>query len=169
MLEFQVHTADEHDQVVQGDKIKVTVDSAYFFGGAVSSAIVDWTVTSNPYDFNYKGSGYYSFIDYNEDAGPSATDNGFGNNIAEGKGKTDAQGKFTIEVPADLGKTPVSQVFTVEANITDESGQQVSARVNVTVNQGLFYIGVRPEEYVGVAKQSQKIDLISTDWNSKPV
>ncbi|MEP7286630.1 MAG: Ig-like domain-containing protein [Chloroflexota bacterium] len=167
--EFQVKTNAEQSQVLQGDKIKVTVDSSFFFGGAVSNANVSWTVNSNEYSFPYKGTGSYSFIDYNEDAGFSSTDNTYGSVIAEGKGKTDAQGKFVIEVPADLGKTPRSQSFTISASVTDESDQQVSGSADVVVHQGQFYIGITPEEYVGTAKQPQKIDLINVDWDSKPV
>src|SRR5262249_17432791 len=155
--------------VIQGDKIKVNVDSSYFFGGAVSNAEVGWTVTNDQYFFNYQGSGYYSFTDFNEDEGPSTNESPFGKTIAQGKCKTDASGKFTIEVPADLGKVQQSQTFTIEASITDERGQQVSARANVIVNQGEFYVGIRSEEYVGTAKQPSKIDLISVSTDSKPV
>ncbi|HLY29255.1 MAG TPA: Ig-like domain-containing protein, partial [Aggregatilineales bacterium] len=167
--EFKVTTRTEQPQVVQGDKIKVKVDSAYFFGGAVSNADVSWSVTTSPYYFNYNGTGSYSFVDFNEDAGPSEGENPNGNTLSEGKGKTDAQGQFTIEVPADLGKTPQSQTFTVEARVTDESAQVVAGRSDVIVNQGQFYIGVTPEQYVGTAGQAQKVDLISVGWDSKPM
>jgi hypothetical protein len=168
--EFQVNLTAAQPAVVQGDKVKVTVDSSFFFGGAVSNAAVSWTLlTSNSY-FNYTGQGSYSFFDYNEDAGPGGapSSSNYGNQLAEGSGKTDTQGKFVIEVPADLGKSSQSQVYTLEAQVTDLSGQPVTGRTQVIVHAGLFYLGATPEQYVGIANQPSKIDLIAVDWQSQP-
>ncbi len=166
--EFQVKVNSDQTEVTQGDKIKVTVDSTFFFGGAVSNAHVDWSVTSNPYYFNYKGPGYYNFTDYNEDAGYDDTGNNYQNATSQGSGTTDAQGKFSIELPADLGKSKQSQVFNVEADVTDESNQVVAGTMQITVHQGQFYIGLAPDEYVGTAKKASKINLITVNWDSKP-
>jgi len=166
--EFQVKATADQDQVVQGSKIKVTVDSSFFFGGAVSNATVEWFVRTQNYYFNYKGSGSYNFTDFNEDEfyrESRPTDN----MIANGVGKTDAQGKFTIEVPADISKAKQSQTYTIEAQVTEESAQMVAGVVEVTVHQGEFYIGAGPEEYVGTAQKPLKVNLVTVDWNSKPV
>lgn len=166
--DFQVKLNADKDAVVQGDKIKVNVESSFFFGGAVSNAQIEWSVFADPYYFNYQGNGNYNFIDFNEDDFASERNSGNRSSIADGKGTTDAQGRFTIEIPADLGKAKQSQTFTIEARVIDESDQLIAGQIQVTVHQGEFYIGVAPEEYVGVAKQAQKIDLIAVNWDSKP-
>ncbi len=167
--EFQVTATPVQKQIVQGDKIQVKVDSTFFFGGPVSHAHVAWTIRSSAYYFHYTGAGYYSFYNYNEDEGFRSSEADYDGNVAKGEGETDDEGKFMIELPSDLGKTKQSQTFTVEADVTDESGRLVAGSTQVTVHQGEFYIGAGPQEYVGTAKQSQKINLLTVDWDSKPV
>ncbi len=166
--EFQVKVSTDQRQVVQGDKIKVTVDSSYFFGGAVSNANVEWYVRANNFFLNFQGSGSYNFTDFNEDEGFRAFGEPSNILIANGTGETDAQGKFTLEVPADLGKAKQSQTFTIEAQVTDESEQLVAGVADVIVHQGEFYIGAAPEEYVGTALKPLKVNLVTVDWDSKP-
>jgi len=167
--EFQVNVTADKSQVVQGGKVRVTVDSRFFFGGAVSNARVNWTVTSGGYSFNYAGTGNYSFADYSEDSGPDANYSPDGNQVAQGSGKTDADGKFVIEVPADLGKDKQSQTYTIEADVVDESDQVVAGRVPVTIHAGDLYVGVAPEDYVTTVNTPAKMDVIAVDWNSQPL
>ena len=122
---------------MQGDTIKVTVDSNYFFGGSVANADVQYNVTAQPYGFNYTGSGYYSFEDFDADAGPSANSTaGRTARSRSGEGTTDANGLLTISFPADLQDATQSQTFTIEATVTDQSDQAVSGRTSVIVHKG---------------------------------
>lgn len=165
--EFQVKLTPAATAVVQGDTISVTVESSFFFGGAVSNAKVEYSVYSQPFYFEYKGQGGgYSFINFNEDEGYGAFETSYGDTVAEGKGVTDAQGRFEIKLPADLGKAGSSRKFTIEARVIDESGQLIAGREDVIVHQGEFYIGAKPQEYVGTAGKESKIDLITVNWDS---
>lgn len=164
--EFQVTVTPLAGEVVQGDTISVTIDSRYFFGGAVTDANVQYSVVSNPYFFNYDGPGFYDFIDYDYDSGSSEFYSGYGQEIASGEGTTDGQGQLTIEIPAALEDNTQSQTFTIEAAISDESQQIVAGRVDVTVHKGLVYIGARPENYVSTAGEEAAINLIAVDWES---
>ncbi|MFO7321535.1 MAG: Ig-like domain-containing protein [Chloroflexota bacterium] len=167
--EFQVTATAEADEVVAGDTIRVLVDSRYFFGGAVSGATVEYRIAGEPYFFDYQGPGTYSFIDFNADGGPGEFYAFGGEPVASGVATTDAQGQALIEVPADLKDATQSQRFTIEATVTDESGQAVSGRTEVIVHKGLVYVGVSPREYVSVAGQETTVDLIAVDWESEPV
>jgi uncharacterized protein YfaS (alpha-2-macroglobulin family) len=167
--EFQVNATAETDEVVQGDTVRVNIDARYFFGGLVSNAQVEYNVNSQPYGFVYDGPGYYSFMDFDYDAGPQETFYNSTGSIASGTVTTDAQGQALIEVPADLGDNPQSQIFTVEAVVTDESQQAVAGRTQVVVHQGLLYVGAAPEDYVGVAGQESVINLIAVDWDSNGI
>lgn len=168
--EFQVTVTPESDQVVQGEMIRVLVDSRYFFGGAVSEARVAYSVLAQNYFFEYSGLERYEFIDFNYDEGPSVYyGGGYGSVMAEGEGVTDAEGRLLIEIPADLGEATQSQTFTIEASVTDESGQLVAGRATVIVHQGEVYVGIRPERYVGLAGEANTVNLIAVDWGSAPV
>lgn len=167
--EFQVNVSAEQDAVVQGDTIRVAVDSAYYFGGAVTNADVSYSVISNPYFFRYDGPGYYDFTDYNYDEGPGEYYGGYGSEVASGEGMTDEKGNLIIEVPADLEDDTQSQQFTIEAVVSDESQQVVAGRTDVIVHKGLIYIGLRPQQYVSTVGQEANIDIISVDWNSESI
>ncbi len=167
--EFQVNVTPAADAVVQGDTVNVTIDSKYFFGGAVSNAKVEYSVVANPYFFTYKGNGYYDFEDFNYDEGASAFYGGGGSQVASGSGVTDAQGQLVVEIPAALTDNTQSQEFTIEATITDESQQVVAGRTQVVVHKGELYVGARPEEYVSNAGQEATVNLIAVDWESNGI
>ncbi len=168
--EFQVEVTPFVDEVVQGDTVRVTVDSTYFFGGKVSEAAVTYNVISNPYNFNYEGpGGRFDFVDYNPDGGPGEIYGSASGVIASGEGATDAEGRFEIEVPADLQDSTQSQNFVVEVTIRDESGQTVAGRANVVVHQGQVYIGARPQQYVSTAGQDTTLEFVAVDWQSRPI
>jgi len=168
--EFQVKVTADRSQVLQGEDIGVSAEATYFFGAPVANAALTWRVFSIEHFFTWEGPGYYDFTDYDftieGERGPVF--GGFGELIAEGQGRTDAQGRFTFKVPANLGTKTASQRFTIEVTVTDESAQAVSGRTAVTVHKGEFYIGLRPQSYIGQANRAQVVDIITVDWDQRP-
>jgi uncharacterized protein YfaS (alpha-2-macroglobulin family) len=166
--EFLVNISTPTPNVAQNDTITLTVDSRYFFGGSVSNANVSYNIIRQRYNFRYKGAGFYDFADINYDGGPDEFASST-NEVASGTGVTDDEGKFTLEVPADLLDSTQSQTFTMEATVTDETDQAVSGRASVIVHKGLLYVGVRPRSYVGVEGEEEAFELIAVDWDSAPI
>src|SRR5205085_2603009 len=101
--EYQVKAGTDKAEIVQGQKIKITVNSSYFFGGGVSNADVQWQAHIAPYAF-YKGTGRYSFVDYDSfyrnyfDRQDESNDRV----IDAGAGKTDEQGNFILELTPNI-------------------------------------------------------------------
>jgi len=165
--EFQVSVETDLDAYVQGDEIAVSAVASYYFGGPVAEAQVHWSVLSQDYFFPWQGKGHYDFVDYEwEERGRYGA---FGELIAEGTGETDAEGRFTFKAPADISLKKLSQVFTIEASVTDINDQQVSSRAETVVHQGLFYIGLAPMTWVGTVDEEQQVDIITVGWESEPV
>ena len=147
--------------------MEVDVEATYFFGGAVGDAPVNWSVTASDYSFDrYQGPGYYGWndIDYS-----GVNDTARGGLIASGEGQTDAQGKFKITLPAKLDEKTGSQIFNIEAAVTDLNDQHVANRVSVIVHQGQYYIGIAPVDYVGTAGKPMDFNLLTVDWQGEPV
>jgi uncharacterized protein YfaS (alpha-2-macroglobulin family) len=167
--EFLVNVTSEEAEVVQGATIHFNVNSQFFFGGPVSNADVNWTLLSANSFFQYTGPGYYDFGDFDYTSGEGTPFYGtFGEVIASGAGQTDAQGNLKINVPADIGKKITSQIFTLEATVTDVTNQPVSGRSSVTVHQGDFYLGIGPEEFLGQVGKPSSFNVISLDWGGEP-
>ncbi|MBP7694744.1 MAG: hypothetical protein KA764_22670, partial [Anaerolineales bacterium] len=174
--EFQVSVETPASQVVQGAAIPVTVDAQFFFGGPVSDAAIRWTVLAADSYFQYNPqagapAGYFDFMDYDWTSGETGPLFGaYGRVILEKDGRTDSRGQATLSVPADLSDKGLSQVYTIEAALTDPAGgQQVAGRVQVIVHAGQFYVGARPEQYVGLAGQPLGAEIVTVDWDSRPV
>jgi len=164
--EFVVNIEPQAANVLAGETVNVNLDSQFYFGGPVSDAAVTWTVLADKYFYSYEGSGNYSFGDFDFDAFPYGPNYvpGFGEKIAEGEGKTDADGKMIITFPARLDKGGDGQRLTVEATVEDVNGVTVSNRTNVIVHQGQVYVGVSPDQYVGNAGRSMSATLLTVDW-----
>ena len=169
--EFQVDVLPQQDEVVQGDTIQVLVESRYYFGGAVSGARVEYSVLADSYYFHYRGDqpGYWSFDDVDYDLFAPYYYGAYAEPIAEGEGTTDADGRFMIELPADLGEEGHSQTYTIEARVIDESDRMVAGRAQVVVHQGLIYVGLQPEDYIGFAGQESAVNVLAVDWESAPL
>lgn len=168
--EFQVETVPIEDEVVQGDTIQVDVSARYFFGGVVSNANVEYVVVSSPYNFPFKGEGYYSFTDDDPDVGLSDYYYYYSDDfVMDGREKTDQNGTYRIQVPADLKNFTQSRVYRIEASVSDESQQVVSNRTEVVVHKGELYVGVRPQRYVASVGEETAFEFIAVDWDSNPI
>jgi uncharacterized protein YfaS (alpha-2-macroglobulin family) len=169
--EFQVEVTTDAAEYVQGDEIEVTAEATYFFGGAVADAEVQYYVLSNDYYFYYEDGGWWDFTDsdfqswwYWYDRGSS-----YGELIGEGKGTTDENGRFTFTVEADIAEKIASQRFTLEVTVVDINDQAVSSRVDAIVHKGQYYIGLKPDWYVGEVGKDTAVNVITVDWDSEPV
>lgn len=165
--EFEMSVSAGQPEYRQGDTITMTAQASYFFGGAVKGASVNWNLFSSDTTFDYQGEGNYSFSDITswerlQRTGP------YGERIAEGSGRTDAQGRFVISVPAQNPKARQSQRFTFEVNLMDVNNQQVSGSISVVVHLADFYVGIAPADYVGLAGKPMEINLITVDPASRP-
>jgi hypothetical protein len=170
--EFLVEAVTDKPEYTAGETIKLTLQSDFFFGGPVAGAEVRWALLSDTYLFDYQGKGYYSFV--NEDNSRANLFNpgysfGFGEQIASGSGQTDADGRFSLELPADLTGRRASQTFTFDLTVTGLNNQEVATQIRTVVHKGDFYIGLRPTSYVGQIGQPTEIELLVVDPNSRPV
>lgn len=163
--EFEVKVTPDKTAYTNGEEMTVEVDASYFFGAPVNEAPVEWRVTAREYSFRDPQERAYIFTDYDlvygryfyEGEQPSEKPR------ADGAGKTDAQGKLVLHLPADISTDPVSQVFSVEATVTDINHQQVSGRAEVVVHKGAVYIGLRPRSYVATAGEATTLDILTLD------
>ncbi|MBN1874615.1 MAG: Ig-like domain-containing protein [Anaerolineae bacterium] len=172
--EYQVDVTPDRDAYLNGDKIAVDVEAAYYFGGAVADAPVNWNLLSEGYSFQYQCPAgqkcpRYSWTDYEWGREWEWEASSYGRHIADGEATTDADGHVLFDVSADIEDEIYSRLFTVEANVTDISGQYVSNRSTVIVHKGEFYVGLAPQGRVVEAGEGKSVDVLVVDWDSQPV
>jgi hypothetical protein len=160
--EFQASVTLDKADYIQGDTIQASVEASYFFGGALDKAPVHWRVMRQPWFFDrWHGKEYYDFTDTEDYLRSYFVP--FGEVVTEGEGQTDAQGRFTFSVPANIKDLRQSQLYTLEASIVDVNNQEVSARSSAVVHKGTFYIGLAPTSYVGTAGREVSVRAITVD------
>jgi uncharacterized protein YfaS (alpha-2-macroglobulin family) len=173
--EYQVSVTTDRPAYLGGDTINVTVEATYYFGGPVADAKVHWSVLSSDYWFAYQcpqgqDCPWFSWTDYEWGVqNLQQSYGGYGQLIAEGDAVTDAQGRVTFPVSADISRGTQSQLFTIEASVTDLTGQQVSGRTGAVVHKGEFYVGIAPSANLAQVGQQAPVDLLTVNWDSKPV
>lgn len=169
---FEVTVTPAPAAAVQGDSLTFSLSARYFSGGALAGAPVRWRVLANPYYFQPEAAGNFRFEDL-EDAYAwyrwfDNTRDGGGERVADGEGRTDAQGNLTVKLPATLGKDNHSRTLTFDVDVTDIDGNVLSAQADATVHAGAFYIGLRPEGYVAHVGQAQPVALLALTSEGQP-
>ena len=173
--EFQVAVQTDTDAYLNNDTLKVTVDATYYFGGPVTHADVHWNLLSGNYWFRYQcptgeKCPWYSWRDYEWSSSYEGESyGGYGRRIADGDAVTDAAGRVTFEIPADIADELNSRTFTIEANVTDINNQYVSNRTRTVVHKGEFYVGIAPQGRIAKEGEEKTVDILTVDWDSAPV
>lgn len=159
--EYSVGVQTNREAYVNGDTITATVRANYFFGGAVAGASVRWTLYSNDYYFYWAGGDY--------DFGNAADQRyyGYGKEVSSGTDTLNPNGELVLRFPANILTEERSQVFTVEAEVTDAANQPQTAIAAVIVHRGNFYIGARPTNYVAERGKESRYDVQTLDTNGK--
>ena len=169
--EFEINVSSDQREVAVGDNVTFSLDAAYYAGGNLADAAVNWFVETYTYYF-VPSSDYqkYSFTDWDRDLYRYEQEKFNENNVfAEGESTTDLQGhlEITQKIPANEANTSQSIYFGV--NITDVAGNVVSGSTNVIAHQNQVYAGIKSQRYIGEAGKEQSFDIVTLDWGSQPV
>ncbi|MFN8422147.1 MAG: MG2 domain-containing protein [Anaerolineae bacterium] len=159
--EYQVDVKPDKDAYRQGETIHVNTSGAYYFGGPVADAKVHWRLLTDDYFFQTPEGvkGWWDWIDY--DWTESRYWKPEGGVVRDGEGTLDADGRLTLDVPADVGEAPIAQVLTLDVEVTDINHQAVASRASAVVHKADLYIGLRPTNYVASAGKAADMDVLT--------
>ena len=160
--EYSVSVQFDRATYINGDTIQATVNASYFFGAPAAHAQVRWTLYSNDYWFTWP-SGDFDFGGF-----PEQRYWGYGREVASGEGLTDEEGNLSLSLPADISREERSQVFTLDAMVTDPAQQPVSGLATALIHRGTFYIGLRPESYVATRGEETGFQVQTVDTEGQP-
>ncbi len=171
--EFEIVVTPDKDEIARGEASRATAEARFFFGGGLANAAVNWNVLAETYIFKPPWGGPYSFRDVDDPwicydcwwYAPYSVPEP----ILSGSGTSDAQGKLTIDIPAEL-KWSSGQPITgsvkliVEATATGPDNQVIAGRSEIVRHQGDIYVGLATRDYVAIEDQPTRIDLVAVDW-----
>lgn len=157
-------------EIKQGESAQADVNARYFFDAPAGNVDVKWSLYSRPTSFHLPGyqTGLIDFdwMDAYRFPGGSGS-RYFGQLLNEGSAQTSSNGTLTINLTA-IPKSDSPRLLTLEVTATDESGLPVSARSEVTVHPEDFYIGLRPDKWVGTAKSELGFEVYTAGWDGSP-
>lgn len=170
--EYKLDVETVKDTYVNGDHATVNVTAGYFFGAPLKEATVKWTVKAQDYYFilpeelasklsgswfSFADEGYFCYWGCSSSA----------EIVTQGEGVTDSDGLLAISVPLNITDKKISQIYTVEASVTDANNQSVSNRITFPVHKGAFYIGVRSQDYIVSPDKPAKFDVLTVNTDGE--
>ena len=157
--EYRVSVTPSFLEYFNHDTVKAEINGQYYFGGPMSESSVNWRVISSDYYFNKFTDGWYSFALQDSWCWRNCDSNT--NIVTEGKGTLDASGKLHIQFPVSIDDKAVSQIMTIEADITDKNNQVVSNRSDSIIHKSNVYVGIKTDDHVVATGEKADVSIVT--------
>lgn len=170
--EIDLEVAFVEEDYLAGDDLQAEVSARYFFGAPAGNLPVRWVL--------YASAGRFAMAD-NLSAGRlapfwlEAADLFFPQQryVIEGRGQTGPDGSFTATISgeelSDVLELNRTITFTLEVTAEDESNLPVSAQAETHMHPADYYIGLRPEAWIGQANEEVHFYVRTEDWHGQPL
>jgi len=147
-----------------GDKVEVTVQADYYFGGPVANATAEVLVYQRQYNHSWTPRRDYDW--YYDDTRPDR-DYGYRGSIVKRETlKTDATGKAALTFDTPQSGSDVE--FNIEARVTDASRREIVGADKVRVTQRLYYVNAKPEHNLYRPQDKVTVNFEAKDANDQP-
>jgi uncharacterized protein YfaS (alpha-2-macroglobulin family) len=165
--EFEVSAQGSEGPHFVGGGADVSVTAAYYAGGGLPNADVNWTVKSTPssftppnrYDFTF-GKWIPWWRSYNQYESPS---------VQTFNARTDSAGKHRLHVDFVSADPPRPYTVTAEASVTDVNRQAWNASTSLLVHPSNLYVGIRSPRTFVQKGEPLVIQTIVTDLDGKAI
>ncbi|MBN1304170.1 MAG: Ig-like domain-containing protein [Anaerolineales bacterium] len=151
--------------VRQGETLQAEVEARYYFDAPSGDLPVQWKLYAYPYNFSIPGYRVGKFDTtwfY-----PYFIPGYFGSETASGETRTSADGTISLTL-TDIPEAETAQTLTLEIVAEDESGFPLSTRTSALVHPEDFYIGLKPDQWVGRVNTEMTIEVLTADWEKNP-
>lgn len=159
--EYEVKVVPSVRRIVQGGKIRASIEARYYYGEPVKGASVKYAVR--------KARAWLWFDPEweSESMGDEEAETYGTEQVDEKEGRLDDEGRLEIEVPTSLDDH--DQRYVVDARITDSSGREISGLGGFLATRGDYMLLVRPNSYVHNPGDAVTLQLRAYDFDGKPV
>ncbi|HEX4265047.1 MAG TPA: alpha-2-macroglobulin family protein [Verrucomicrobiae bacterium] len=180
-FKVEVKTPEENGQKKTfrvGDKVEVSIQADYYFGGPVSDAGVEVLVYQNPFWHTWHEPRPYPWLygdldqvdsPYGGFEGRRIRYYGGGQQIIKRETiKTDATGKamLTFDTPENASQ---DFEYRIEARVTDSSRREITGSGNVRVTRQHYYVYAEPEHCLYQPQDKVTVNFKALDANEQPV
>ncbi|MGB0579358.1 MAG: alpha-2-macroglobulin family protein [Limisphaerales bacterium] len=149
-----------------GDRVDVTIQADYYFGGPVVNANVEVTVHQRQYWHRWFRQREFPW--FYQDVDPQPTRYGYrGNQVKREVLKTDAEGKVTLSIDTPQGANQDYE-YTIEARVTDASRREIVSQGSVKVGRQRYYVHSKPSHNIHRPNDKVTVEFAATDINRDP-
>jgi len=164
--EYEVRVTASKARVLEGEKVQATIDAKYYFGEPVNNAKVEWSI----YRDHYFNSQFYDPDDQDFEMGTAPEDReSSGDQVAQGEGQLDGEGKLTIPVETTISEHKADYIYRVEAKVTDQGKREISGKGYVIATYGSFAVSVAPREYFYQPGDRGTFIVQARDYDGNPM
>jgi uncharacterized protein YfaS (alpha-2-macroglobulin family) len=162
---FEVKVASLEPRARAGQTLRMKVDGRYFYGAPVRAASLTWRVHARSRVPVFAGLSDYEFHDHRS---WNRWSRGGEEYVTESEAKLDDDGLavFDLPIPDTLEE---DKDYLIEAEVTDETHQSISAHLAVPVDRASLYVGVDVESWLGKVGVAQKLRVVSVDPTGRRV
>ena len=152
-----------------GEKVEVTIQADYYFGGPVANASVEVIVNQNPYWQSWRRTRDFPWFYEDLDSGPGRWGRHYGGGqiVKRETLKTDATGQATLtfDTPANAGQ---DFEYRIEARVTDSSRREITGSGNVRVTRQRYYVYPQAEHNLYRPQDKVRVDFKALNANEQP-
>jgi len=163
--EIDLELAFGKQDYLAGDQLGVSVSSRYFFDAPASDVDLTWNVYAAETTFSLPGYHVGPAQDFRYSRylpGGSL----LGNWQSGGEGVSGDDGSFSVTTPSAISDQ--TQRYTLEVVMQDDSGLPVANRTSVLVHPAFYYIGIKPDRWIGQIDSEMNFELLLVDWDKNP-
>ena len=149
-----------------GDRVDVTIQADYYFGGPVVNANVEVTVHQR--QFWHQWFRTREFPWFYQDIDPQPARRGYrGSQVKREVLKTDAEGKVKLSFDTPQGANQDFE-YTIEARVTDASRREIVSQGTVRVGRQRYYVQSKPTHNIHRPNDKVTVEFEATDINRDP-
>ena len=141
--EYEVRVIPGKARVLQGEASQAAIDARYYFGEPVSGAKVHYAVYRDRYWFPL----WYDPEEDTADIGGPDDGDDTGDQVRQGEGQLDADGKLTINLATAVSEHKADYMYRVEARVTDQGKREITGKGWVVATYGSFVLNITPDRY----------------------
>ncbi|HSO41088.1 MAG TPA: alpha-2-macroglobulin family protein, partial [Labilithrix sp.] len=174
--EFEVTARASEGPHLVGKHAVATLSAAYYAGGGLGAAKVDWRVTRSPASFTPPNRGDYHFGPRSEEGRDTFGDDeddepspGGGQAVETWSALTNAQGIHRLRVDFDPRDPPHPMSLHLAASVEDKNHQQWSADTRMLVHPASEYVGLRARRAFLQPGDDAALAIVVTDLDGKAV
>jgi len=165
--EFEVSVSVPEGPYLLGQQAEASVRAAYFSGGALGGAGVDWQIAAGEAHFtppNQDGFQFGNpqpFWDIRHRQGQSETFNF--------EGQTSGDGTHSLQLSFEKMTQPVPRSLVLTAGVTDLNNQRFSGSAHTLVHPAEYYVGLRSNRYFVEKGTPFELETVVVDLDGKLV